>query len=127
MAKVVLQDQQREVLQQERKLVADLQACLASFEGTDAYAAKLREITIALDDIFLLVMVGEFNSGKSSFINALLREHVVEEGVIPTTREITVIRYGEKRGHHPREDGGLEINYPADFLRDISIVDTPGV
>lgn len=127
MARAVLQEQQRRLLQQERHIASELQTCLVGFEGADAYAATLRQMTDALDDLFLLVIVGEFNAGKSACINALLHENVLEEGVIPTTHEITIVRYGSKNEHHQRDNALLEVLYPADFLQDISIVDTPGV
>jgi small GTP-binding protein len=127
MTRVVLQDQQRIMLQRERQLASELQECLAGFEGAHAYATALKHINSSLDDIFLLVIVGEFNAGKSACINALLHNNALEEGVIPTTHQITMIRYGEQSEQHPRGQGILEIDYPADFLQDISIVDTPGV
>ena len=45
-----------------------------------------------LDELFLLVVVGEFNAGKSAFINALLGQPVLEEGVTPTTAQIQVLK-----------------------------------
>ena len=127
MARVVLQDQQRDLLQQERQLASELQACLFGFEGADAYAATLRQVTTALDELFLLVVVGEFNAGKSACINALLHSSALEEGVIPTTRQVTIVRYGTQGEQRLRDNALLELHYPADFLQDISIVDTPGV
>jgi small GTP-binding protein len=127
MVRAVLQDQQRALLQRERQLASELQEGLAGFEGANAYATALKHIHASLDDIFLLVVVGEFNAGKSACINALLHTNALEEGVIPTTHQITVIRYGQQSGQHERGQGTLEIDYPADFLQDISIVDTPGV
>ncbi|HZT98346.1 MAG TPA: dynamin family protein [Ktedonobacteraceae bacterium] len=127
MVRAVLQDQQRVLLQRERQLANELQENLAGFEGANAYATALKHIHASLDDIFLLVIVGEFNAGKSACINALLHTNALEEGVIPTTHQITVIRYGEQSGQHQRGQGILEIDHPADFLQDISIVDTPGV
>jgi small GTP-binding protein len=127
MAKAILQDQQRKLLQQERRIAAELQTCLAGFEGADVYAATLRQVALSLDELFLLVIVGEFNAGKSACINALLHSEVLAEGVTPTTERVTVVRYGEERGEYQRDADTLEIDYPADFLRDISIVDTPGV
>src|SRR5256885_6992724 len=41
----------------------------------------------------LLVVVGEFNAGKSAFINALIGRSVLREGVTPTTAVITRVRY----------------------------------
>ena len=127
MVRAVLQDQQRALLQRERQLASELQEGLAGFEGANAYATALKHIHASLDDIFLLVVVGEFNAGKSACINALLHTNALEEGVIPTTHQITVIRYGQQSGQHERGQGTLEIDHPADFLQDISIVDTPGV
>ncbi len=127
MAKQVLQEQQREFFQQERQIAKELQTCLFGFEGADAYAATLRQVESALDELFLLVIVGEFNAGKSACINALLHANVLEEGVVPTTTQITMLRYGEQNEQHQRDHSLLELHYPADFLQDISIVDTPGV
>jgi len=126
MARVVLQEQQRELLRQERQIASELQACLFGFEGADAYATTLRQVTDTLDEMFLLVVVGEFNAGKSACINALLHENVLEEGVVLTTSQITIMRYGEQSEQSQRERALLELHYPADFLQDISIVDTPG-
>jgi small GTP-binding protein len=87
----------------------------------------LQQVVASLDDLFLLVVVGEFNAGKSAFINTLLRQDVLEEGVVPTTNQVTIIRYGEQHTRQQPEQGLLEYYHPADFLRDISIVDTPGM
>ena len=79
-----------------------------------------------MDELFLLVVVGEYNSGKSTFINALLGDEVFEMGDLPTTRTISILRYG-KAG--PPEFGGDNVrvyHYPLEVLRDLDIVDTPG-
>ncbi len=127
MAKAVLQKRQRSLFQQERRIANELQVCLASFEGVDAHASTLRQVTDSLDDLFLLVIVGEFNAGKSACINALLHNNVLEEGVVPTTHQVTIVRYGQAKGQRLLASNILEIDAVADFLRDISIVDTPGV
>src|SRR5207247_10596782 len=110
MARAVLQDQQRDLLQQERQAASELQACLFGFEGADAYAATLRQVTTALDELFLLVVVGEFNAGKSACINALLHENVLEEGVVVTTSQIIILRYGEKSEQSQRQHALLELD-----------------
>src|SRR5437764_3109476 len=38
-----------------------------------------------------------------------------------------MLRYGEQNDRRLRDSAILEISYPADFLRDITLVDTPGV
>jgi small GTP-binding protein len=124
--RAVLQERQRMLLQRERQLAQEVQACLDGFEGADAHADTLRQVALSLDDLFLLVIVGEFNAGKSAVINALLHADVMEEGVIPTTSKVTMLRFGEQKQMAPTERAQLEVQYPAEFLRDISIVDTPG-
>lgn len=79
-----------------------------------------------MDELFLLVVVGEYNSGKSTFINALLGDEVFAMGDLPTTRAISILRYG-KAG--PPETIGEHVqlyHYPLEVLRDLDIVDTPG-
>jgi predicted GTPase len=44
-------------------------------------------------DRFHLVVVGEFNHRKSSFVNALLGETVLPVGVTPTTAAIHYLKY----------------------------------
>lgn len=106
------------------------------------------------EDRFHLVVVGEFNHGKTTFVNALLGHAALPVGVTPTTAAIHHIRWAEKpeatvvmgggeRQPIPFEDakrfavgGGaqaeevdyLEIGYPAPLLKErILLVDTPGV
>src|SRR5438046_6711513 len=94
MPKIDVHEQQREILQRERQIATALQACLIDIKGLDAHATTLEEVISSLEELFLLVMVGEFNAGKSALINALLRTPVLAEGVTPTTAKITKIRYG---------------------------------
>src|SRR5512134_320405 len=94
--KKVLTERQEALLDQERRQLAALRDALERF-GADVAPADARTLgdTIThLDELFLLVIAGEFNSGKSSFINALLGDKVVLEGVTPTTDRITLLRYG---------------------------------
>mgnify|MGYP002682097633 CR=1 FL=1 len=108
-------------------------------------------------NIFHLVIVGEFNHGKTTFVNALLGKQVFAVGVTPTTAVIHEIGYGKEPwaqvtyesgmrqelrfdevkyfaiGHPaPVPDPGpvrlLEIRYPAEILRNhVALVDTRGV
>jgi small GTP-binding protein len=72
------------------------------------------------------VVVGEYNSGKSSLLNALLGETVVPEGVTPTTDRITILGHGEELKDAEESGWLVRRNYPADLLRDLALVDTPG-
>jgi small GTP-binding protein len=114
-----------------------------------------RELVRKLDeDRFHLVVVGEFNHGKTTFVNALLGEQALPTGVTPTTATIHHIRWAEKPeatvvsakgerrsipfaeakgfavggGASSEEVDYLEIGYPATLLKErILLVDTPGV
>ena len=122
-----VQEQQTDILQRERQLAVALRESLVGFEGVGIYATPLEQVLTSLDELFLLVIVGEFNSGKSALINALLRAPVLEEGVTPTTAKITKVHYGEQNRRIQLDQDTVEQFYPADFLRNISIVDTPGI
>jgi small GTP-binding protein len=114
-----------------------------------------RELVKKLEeDRFHLVVVGEFNHGKSTFVNALLGETVLPVGVTPTTAAIHHLKYSEKPeatvvyqsgkrdsiafadtrkfavggGQSADEVDYLEVGYPAALLKErILLVDTPGV
>jgi len=122
----VLDERRRAQVRTERMLLDDLRALLTSFDGSKDDLKVLREALVALDDMFLLVVVGEFNAGKSAVINALVGETVSLEGITPTTARVTMLRYGDERGEHVVGQDTVEVLYPAAFLKAISIVDTPG-
>jgi len=94
----------------------------ASAEDQAALAASVRQ----LDEFFMLVVVGEFNSGKSAFINALIGRQVLKEGVTPTTAQIHVLKYGDTIAESADEAGLAVTTAPAEVLREVKIVDTPG-
>lgn len=104
---------------------------------------------------FLLVIVGEFNTGKSTFINTLLGSEVVPTNFLEETITINRISYGEVAKKEAVLKDGRRIRLEADelerekieelqeelsseivyvdvqennlFLKDICIVDTPGL
>jgi small GTP-binding protein len=120
-------DERREALvDRERGLLERLISFLKDFGAPREDAELVRRALADLEEMFLLVIVGEFNSGKSAFVNALLGADIAEEGVTPTTDRITVLRYAEEPVQRSRKDGVFEMGYPNEFLREISIVDTPG-
>ena len=48
------------------------------------------------EERFVLVVLGEFNHGKSTFVNALLGAQVLPAGITPTTATINHLVYAEK-------------------------------
>jgi len=107
-----------------------------------------------LDAPLLVTVMGEFSSGKSSFVNAFIGHDVAPTGITPTTATINIVRSGRERsGRIVDADGrvtelpwdalvvylrGLgadaasgidrvEILLPLDALERVNIVDTPGL
>jgi small GTP-binding protein len=117
---------QEELIQQELDLLKRLVAAIERFPITDDDREALEDAAERLTSLFLLVIVGEFNAGKSAFINALIGSPVMPEGVTPTTAVINLLRFGEQPHEQMLPDGIIERYYPAKFLNDITVVDTPG-
>jgi len=103
---------------------------------------------------FHLVILGEFNHGKSTFVNAMLGSDILPTGITPTTASINhvihgaqptarvVLTTGESKyldtsqlkewvtvaGGHASEVSYVELAYPSDLLKNnVVLVDTPGV
>ncbi len=122
----ILTEQQETLLNAERVTLSQLMDALDRFGMTPEDKDTLKKSILQADDFLLLVVVGEFNSGKSVLINALLGEKLLEDGVTPTTSQINVVRYGESMRRTGLEDNILLVYAPVDLLKDVSIVDTPG-
>jgi small GTP-binding protein len=126
MPPLLLTGEQEELLAKARQALSDLQVVLASIAADEETRVLLGRASRQLDELFLLVVVGEFNSGKSAFINALVGRPVLPEGVTPTTSQINVLRYGDDESAATTGDGVRHVTAPAELLRHIHLVDTPG-
>ena len=122
----ILSQEQEELLRRTRDVLGELRDALAETAVPKDTRAALIESIRQLDDLFLLVVAGEFNAGKSAFINALLGQTLLPEGVTPTTSQIYLLKYGEQAGKRPLSAGVWEQTAPVDILHEIVIVDTPG-
>src|SRR5262245_25480650 len=122
----ILSPAEEEVLREERRILNELRASLLRFGASDENLAPLERSIEQLDELSLLVVVGEFNSGKSAFINALAGQKVMEEGVTPTTAQVTLLTYGTDRSSRNVEPHLVAVTAPAELFREIHIVDTPG-
>jgi small GTP-binding protein len=122
----ILTPDQEAILQRERNFLNDFRVKLVNFNASKEDLDTLGQSIRQLDDLFLLVIVGEFNSGKSAFINALLGEKLLKEGVTPTTSQINILRFGEKSDQNLVEENHQVVFLPIDLLSEVSIVDTPG-
>jgi small GTP-binding protein len=116
-------------------------------------AGRLLEV---LDRPLLVTVMGEFNAGKSTFVNALLGEEVAPMGITPTTATINVLKYGAERkgrvvwlddarapldvpwqevpallkglgAEQAKQIRAVEVLYPLEILQRVNVVDTPGL
>lgn len=129
----ILTDEQRRLLAEDRRLLGDLRSVLARFEGAPEDDFTLANSLDQLDELFLLVVAGEFNSGKSAVLNALVGERLLPEGVTPTTDRITVLQHednvrGEEAGGERRRRSAEvhTVSARSEMLRHLHVVDTPG-
>ena len=116
--------------EREIQLLNDIAEALQD-EGDEAAAdrKRLRDVAQDLHDMFFMVgVIGEFNSGKSTLVNAMLGERLLPTGITPTTEYIELIRYNQQPNKVPtvREDGLREWAHPNTGAEGVAIVDTPG-
>ncbi len=126
--------------------------------GDELRATACRELMVKLaEDRFTLAVLGQFNRGKSSLMNAIMGRQILPTGVLPLTSAITVLRFGsqdrlviERKGWsfpetatlsslpryvtqqgNPGNEKGVERVYVELLLpflrRGLEFVDTPGV
>ena len=100
-----------------------------------------------------IAITGQFSSGKSTFLNALLARNILPTGITPVTSKVNFINYGEEyklkityysgaqefapiesiadftdqRENEMKDIKYLTLYAPMDILKDISFVDTPGL
>ncbi len=122
----ILNPEQEELLKRTRDVLGQLRDVLTETAVSPENRSALIESIRQLDELFMLVIAGEFNAGKSAFVNALLGQKLLPEGVTPTTSQIYLLKYGEKTEQMPVETGVWVQTAPVDILQEIVIVDTPG-
>jgi small GTP-binding protein len=126
MSSALLRAGDRELAADERATLSELRDVLVRLDATPESLDALGRSMQQLDELFLVVVAGEFNSGKSAFINALVGSRVLEEGVTPTTAQVHLLQYGAEHSRVERSPHLHTITAPVEFLRDIHVVDTPG-
>ena len=96
--------------------------------GLDEETKQILETQlININDNFLFVITGEVNAGKSSFVNSLLGAPICATSHEICTDQVQKITYGNKEIVNLNAEGAVAVReYPADILKQITIVDTPG-
>src|SRR5678816_1816944 len=96
MRQSMLTDEQARFLREEKETLSEIRLALTEIDVPREALGTLQDAILQLDELFLLVVVGEFNAGKSALVNALLGERVLPEGATPTTSRVTLVKWGEK-------------------------------
>jgi len=117
---------QRNIIAAEKLLLSSNLIFLSSINSDKVDLNLLKDTLAQLDEIFLVVVAGEYNSGKTAFINTLLGDSFLKIGITPTTDMITILKYGDSQEKKIIEPGKLLIELPVPLLKDVHIVDTPG-
>ncbi len=126
MRQSVLTDQQAQFLREEKEALAQMQLTLAGLDLPRADLDSLGKAILQLDELFLIVIAGEFNAGKSALVNALLGQKVLPEGATPTTSRVTLVKWGADSGEQVLDENFAVYTYPLSLLKELNIVDTPG-
>lgn len=121
-----LTNAQAQFLREEKQALAEIRTDLAQLDVPRENLDTLQQAILQLDELFLIVVVGEFNAGKSALVNALLGANVLPEGVTPTTSRVTLVKWGEQVREDIVDGGFSIVTHPLALLRDVNIVDTPG-
>jgi len=122
----LLTDAQAQFLRDEKEALAGFQLELAEFDLPREALDSLQKAILQLDELFLLVVAGEFNAGKSALINALLGQKVLAEGATPTTTRVTLVKWGEQAAEQAIDENFAVVTCPLPLLKELNIVDTPG-
>lgn len=112
----------------------------------------LNKLSIRAKEPMKVAVTGQFSSGKSTFLNALIAKEILPTGITPVTSKVNFIKYGNEYKleihfndgrveFHPVENlqnftdqrssiediKYLTLYIPYDTLKDITFVDTPGL
>lgn len=124
-----LLDAYQSIRHREHKLIHNILPVLTKIDTLDQEQVdQVRDAMFHTDHPYLMVLVGPFNSGKSSLVNALMgSRELLTIGATPTTDTIQILRWGEEA---ERMESGGEVEtvfYPSELLKKVSVVDTPGL
>ena len=134
----LLSPAQQRLRTRQRQCLRELEKTFVRIDAAAEDQKVLRDSITTLDSLFLVCVVGEFNSGKSALINALLGLRAeggdggaLREGVLPTTDAICLIKHPTV-AYDPEEGAGVDVlEHPGlaqlGWLREVQLVDTPGM
>lgn len=122
------------------------------FHPSSELERELNKLDLFLSSPLTVAIVGQFSSGKSTFLNALLGNEILPSGLTPVTSKPTFIRYGTAPGLSVLYENGKQLYLgveeigqfvdqrvfgddvsrlcvyaPSEILKLVNFVDTPGL
>lgn len=122
------------------------------FLSSNELKNTLCKLTQRVKEPMKVAITGQFSSGKSTFLNALLSKNILPTGITPVTSKVNYIRYKDEYALQVKYKDGREsffgidsisnftdqrgevedIDYltlyaPLELLKDVVFVDTPGL
>jgi small GTP-binding protein len=128
----IFQPHHTRIIEEEVSMLQQLSIVVSNLDNNSPDISLLKDTLSGINDLFMIVVVGEFNSGKSSLINSLLGGSYLSTGVLPTTSKVHVLRYRDNATKVWRATENMllkdfeEIDLPVDWLKHIAVIDTPG-
>lgn len=137
-------------------LLSDASRMCTSCQEAEKLALELQIMRKRLDEPLRVAVVGFVNAGKSTLMNAIMKEKILFTGAVETTSNPTWFKYGPTKSisvvfkdgskeDHPFEDLAkwtikaisdqnpkadqvkqIEIKYPNEVLKTMELIDTPG-
>lgn len=123
-----------------------------SFSPSVQLKTALDKLQMRAEEPMKVAITGQFSSGKSTFLNALLAKNILPTGITPVTSKVNYIRYGQEfkikvhylDGRDEYHDisniahftdqrefvediAYLTLYAPLEILKDVVFVDTPGL
>jgi small GTP-binding protein len=120
----IVNEKYTKIIEETREILSHLHGNVKGYTNAEL-EEKLVSAIDNLDSLFLVVFVGEFSTGKSTIINAIIGEKTLDEGITPTTDKISIIKYGDEKGMELNE-GIATYTVNQKNLENLYIVDTPG-
>lgn len=88
--------------------------------GFEDIQRKLLMIKEDFEDQLMLMVSGEFNAGKSTFINAILGEELLTVDITPATATITKLTYGDKKRIVAHYNDGSKKDYDWSWIENLT-------
>lgn len=115
----------KRTLNEVSELLKDVEGFFSRLGHTDT-EKKIQDMAKQMAEPFYIIVVGEYNAGKSTFVNALLGKRILRIGPTPTTHNIVLLTHGDSFGQEQLQEHLSRVTYPLEVLKEITLVDTPG-